>query len=136
MAVSGCPRNCAEVSIKDFGVLCVDSGFELQIGGNGGIDLRGTDTLCSVSTEAEVLEYCAAFMQIYREEARYLERTAPWLERVGIDYVRRRVVDDAEGRKAAQQRFLFSQRFAQSDPWAERAAGADAAEFTQLSVEA
>lgn len=135
MAVSGCPRNCAEVSIKDFGVLCVDAGFELQVGGNGGIDLRGTDKLCNVSTEEEVLEYCGAFMQIYREEARYLERTAPWIERVGMDYVRARVVDDAAGRQAARERFLFSQRFAQDDPWAERAEkGVDALEFKPLVV--
>ena len=137
MAVSGCPRNCAEISIKDFGVLCVESGFELHVGGNGGIDLRGTDTLCHVTTEDEVVEYCGAFMQIYREEARYLERTAPWVERVGMEYVKARVVEDAEGRRAAHQRFLFSQRFAQHDPWAERAAnGVDALEFKPLAVEA
>ncbi len=136
MAVSGCPRNCAEISIKDFGVLCIDSGFELQVGGNGGIDLRGTDKLCTVATEEEVLEYCAAFMQIYREDARYLERTAPWVERVGMEYVKARVVEDAEGRKAACARFLFSQRFAQDDPWAERAEkGVDALEFKPLTVE-
>jgi len=137
MAVSGCPRNCAEISIKDFGVLCVESGFELQVGGNGGIDLRGTDKLCHVITEDEVLEYCAAFMQIYREEARYLERSAPWVERVGMEYVKSRVVADEAGRKAAAARFLFSQRFAQHDPWAERAEkGVDALEFKPLALEA
>ena len=35
IAVSGCPRNCAEATIKDFGVVCVDSGYELHVGGNG-----------------------------------------------------------------------------------------------------
>ncbi|HLN24319.1 MAG TPA: (2Fe-2S)-binding protein, partial [Patescibacteria group bacterium] len=133
MAVSGCPRNCAEASIKDFGVVCVEAGYDLLIGGNGGIELRGTDALCRVSTEAEVLEYAGAFMQIYREEAWYLERTAPWIERVGIDYVRRRIVDDVEGRQAAYDRFLAGQAFAQHDPWAERAtAGVDAHEFQLL----
>ena len=57
MAVSGCPRNCAEATIKDFGVICVDSGYELHIGGNGGIKVRVTDLLCKVATEAEALEY-------------------------------------------------------------------------------
>src|SRR3546814_10642378 len=71
IAVSGCPRNCAEATIKDFGVICVDSGYELHIGGNGGIHLRGTDLLCKVETEQEALDYCAAFIQLYREEARY-----------------------------------------------------------------
>ncbi|GLT00469.1 nitrite reductase large subunit [Sphingobium jiangsuense] len=125
IAVSGCPRNCAEATIKDFGVICVDSGYELHIGGNGGIHLRGTDLLCKVATEAEALDYCAAFIQLYREEARYLDRTAPWVERVGLDYVRQRIVEDAEGRKELRARFLHAQAYLQKDPWAERAAGAE-----------
>ncbi|WP_343518062.1 nitrite reductase large subunit NirB [Sphingomonas sp.] len=125
IAVSGCPRNCAEATIKDFGVICVDSGYELHIGGNGGIHLRGTDLLCKVATEQEALDYCAAFIQLYREEARYLDRTAPWVERVGLDYIKSRIVDDAEGREALKERFLESQRHLQKDPWAERAAGAE-----------
>ncbi len=126
IAVSGCPRNCAEATIKDFGVICVDSGYELLVGGNGGIHLRGTDPLCKVATEEEALEYCAAFIQLYREEARYLDRTAPWIERVGMDYVRNRIVEDEEGRKALAARFAFSQSVYQVDPWAKRAAGEDA----------
>jgi len=125
IAVSGCPRNCAEATIKDFGVICVDSGYELLVGGNGGIKLRGTDLLCKVETEAEAMAYCAAFIQLYREEARYLERTAPWIERVGIDYLKSRIVEDAGGREALTMRFLFSQTFSQDDPWAERAEGAE-----------
>ncbi len=126
IAVSGCPRNCAEATIKDFGVICVDSGYELHVGGNGGIHLRGTDLLCKVATEQEALDYCAAFIQLYREEARYLDRTAPWVERVGLDYVKKRIVDDDVGREALRNRFLYAQSFLQKDPWAERAAGADA----------
>jgi len=84
MAASGCPRNCAEATIKDFGVVCVDSGYELHVGGNGGVKVRATDLLCHVDTAEQVLEYCSAFMQLYREEAHYLERTAPWIERVGL----------------------------------------------------
>ncbi|NML08244.1 nitrite reductase large subunit NirB [Sphingomonas sp. G-3-2-10] len=121
IAVSGCPRNCAEATIKDFGVVCVDSGYELSVGGNGGIHVRATDFLCKVATEAEAMHYCAAFIQLYREEARYLERTAPWIERVGVDYVKARIADDAEGRDALAGRFLYSQSFSQDDPWAERA---------------
>jgi nitrite reductase (NADH) large subunit len=133
MGVSGCPRNCAEATIKDFGVICVDAGYDLVVGGNGGIALRGTDLLARVASEAEVLEYCGAFMQLYREEARYLERTAPWIDRVGIDHVKGRVVSDAEGRRALHQRFLASQRFVQQDPWAERAThGLAAHEFQPL----
>ena len=123
IAVSGCPRNCAEATIKDFGIVCVDSGYELHVGGNGGIHVRVTDLLCKVSTEQEALDYCAAFTQLYREEARYLERTAPWIERVGVDYVKARIVEDDAGREALRARFLFSQQFMQDDPWAERVAG-------------
>jgi len=136
LAVSGCPRNCAEATIKDFGVVCVDSGYELHIGGNGGIKVRVTDLLCKVETEEEVLEYCAAFTQKYREEAHYLERTAPWVERVGFDYVKRAVVDDAEQRKALYERFKYSQQFAQVDPWKERAEGGEAHEFNKIEISA
>jgi nitrite reductase [NAD(P)H] large subunit len=130
LAVSGCPRNCAEASIKDFGVIAVDSGWELMVGGNGGVKLRGAEPLCRVKTPEEVLEYCGAFLQLYREEARYLDRTATWVERVGLDYVKRRVVEDEAGRKDLHRRFLHAQQFAQSDPWRDRAAGP---EFRKLA---
>lgn len=122
MAVSGCPRNCAEASIKDFGVVCLESGFELQVGGNGGTKLRGADVLTRVATPEEVKEHCLAFIQLYREEGHYFERTAPFIERVGLDYVHARVVEDAEGREALAKRFLESQAHAQTDPWEERSA--------------
>jgi nitrite reductase (NADH) large subunit len=125
IAVSGCPRNCAEATIKDFGIICVDSGYELSVGGNGGIHLRATDALCKVETEQEALDYCAAFIQLYREEARYLDRTAPWVERVGMDYIKSRIVEDDSGREALRARFLYSQSFMQDDPWEKRANGED-----------
>jgi nitrite reductase (NADH) large subunit len=140
IAVSGCPRNCAEATIKDFGVICVDSGYELHVGGNGGIHLRGTDLLCKVATEEDALETCAAFIQLYREQAWYLERTAPWIERVGLDSVKAQLFDDAEAIKRLAARFLYSQQFMQDDPWARRAAGEDAqlhqhlAEFRPLPL--
>jgi nitrite reductase (NADH) large subunit len=134
LAVSGCPRNCAEATIKDFGVVCVDSGYELHIGGNGGIKVRVTDLLCKVETEEEVLEYCAAFTQKYREEAHYLERTAPWVERVGLTYIKECILDDEAERKALVARFAVSQKIAQVDPWKERAEGKDAHEFTELKI--
>ena len=131
-AVSGCPRNCAEATIKDMGVVCVEAGYDILVGGNGGIDVRVTDPLVRVTTEEEVLEYTGAFMQLYREEAHYLERTAPWVARKGIDYVKKRLVEDDEGRRALNARFLHSQKFAQDDPWAQRANGTDAHEFAKL----
>ena len=132
MAASGCPRNCAEATIKDFGVVCVDSGYELHVGGNGGVKVRATDYLCTVETAEEVLEYCAAFMQLYREQAHYLERTAPWVERVGLSSIKERIVEDPEGRRAFAERFRYAQSFAQQDPWKERAEGAEAHEFSPM----
>ena len=132
MAVSGCPRNCAEATIKDFGVVAVDSGWELHVGGNGGVKVRATDLLCKVETMEEVMEYCAAYMQLYREEARYLERTAPWIERVGLSYVKQRLVEDVEGRKALEIRFSDSQKHAQVDPWAAHAHSDNKNEFIPI----
>ncbi len=132
LAVSGCPRNCAEATIKDFGVVAVDSGWELHVGGNGGVKVRATDFLCHVKTPEEVKEYCAAFLQLYREEAHYLERSAPWIERVGLTYVKSRIVEDDENRRQLAGRFLFSQKYSQKDPWAARAQGEDAHEFEPI----
>lgn len=132
MAVSGCPRNCAEATIKDFGVVGIDGAWELHVGGNGGLKVRVTDLLCRVSSDEEVLEYAAAFMQLYREEARYLERTAPWVERVGLPYIKQQVVEDKENRKALQQRFLASQEISQQDPWSSAPLEQPAAAFTPI----
>ena len=132
MAVSGCPRNCAEATIKDFGVVCIDSGYELHIGGNGGVKIRATDVLCRVTNEQQVLEYAAAFSQLYREDARYLERTAPWVERVGLSFIKEHLVADEVGRQALYRRFLESQERAQQDPWKARAEGEQENEFKPL----
>ena len=118
-AVSGCPRNCAESGIKDVGIIGVDSGWEIYVGGNGGIKTEAAQFLCKVKGHDEVLEYSGAFIQIYREEARYLDRTVHWIERVGLEYVKQRVLEDAEGREAAYQRLLFALQGA-VEPWAER----------------
>lgn len=135
IAVSGCPRNCAEATIKDFGVIAVDSGWELHVGGNGGIHLRGCDFLCKVTTDEDVKEYCAAYMQLYREEGHYLERTAPWVERVGLESIKNRIVEDEEGRKKLADRFYLSQTYSQKDPWAERTKeNVHAHEFKPLAV--
>jgi len=90
--------------------------------------------LCKVETEQEVLEYCGAFIQKYREEAHYLERTAPWVERVGLSSIKAVILDDAAMRKELFERFKYSQQFSQIDPWAERAQGAQAHEFSPIQV--
>ena len=120
LAVSGCPRNCAEATCKDIGVICVDSGYEISFAGAAGLDVKQTEALCKVATEAEVVEHVEALLQLYREEAQYLHRMYKWLAQVGMDHVQARVVEDAESRAALAERFRFSQSVFQTDPWAER----------------
>ena len=121
LAVSGCPRNCAEATCKDIGVVCVDSGYELHYAGAAGMEIKGTEILAKVETEDEALEYCGALLQLYREQGFYLERIYKWAARVGHDKVVAQITDDAENRVKLYERFLYSQKFAQDDPWAERA---------------
>ncbi len=134
LAVSGCPRNCAESGIKDVGIVGVESGWEISVGGNGGIKTEVAHFLCKVKTREEVMEYSGAFIQLYREEARYLDRTCHWVARVGLDYVKERILDDAEGRKALYERLLYAVS-GEKDPWKERAQEHVAKhEFEALSV--
>jgi nitrite reductase (NADH) large subunit len=78
-AVSGCPRNCAEAGIKDVGVIGVDSGWEIYVAGNGGIKTEVAQFFTKLKTPEEVLEYTGAFLQLYREEGWYLERTVHYV---------------------------------------------------------
>ena len=133
LAVSGCPRNCAEATIKDFGVVGVDSGWEIHIAGNGGIKVRVTDLLCKVETDEELIEYTKAFMQFYREDAYYLERTAHWVERVGLQYVKD-VILDKEKRAFYALRFEESQKSAQVDPWAKAIEDEFTKEFSTIVI--
>lgn len=132
LAVSGCPRNCAEATCKDVGVICVDSGYEIHYAGAAGLDIKGTEVLCHATTEEDTIEIVAALIQLYREQGRYLERIYKWAKRVGAESIKAHVVDDAEKRKALVARFAYAQKFAQIDPWAERAEGKDAHEFAPI----
>jgi nitrite reductase (NADH) large subunit len=133
MAVSGCPRNCAEATCKDVGVICVDSGYEIHFAGAAGLDIKGTEVLGSARTEDEALEVIVALTQMYREQARYLERIYKWAKRVGVAEIRRQVLDDAERRRGYYDRFVFSQKFAQVDPWSQRVSGKDKHEFQPMA---
>jgi nitrite reductase (NADH) large subunit len=136
MAVSGCPRNCAESGTKDVGVIGVDSGWEIHVAGNGGIKTEVAQFFVKVKTAEEVLEYAGAFLQLYREEGWYLERTVHYVERVGLDYVKKRVLEDAEGRKALWARLQYALD-GQPDPWQEAIkAGVDTRQFQPLSLPA
>ena len=130
LAVSGCPRNCAEATCKDIGIVCVDSGYEIHFAGAAGMHVKGTEKLLTVETEDEVLEYVGALMQMYREQAAYLDRIYKWADKVGIDYIREVLTGDDEARRNFYDRFVISQSLMQVDPWAERARGGEAHEFS------
>lgn len=133
LAVSGCPRNCAEAGIKDVGVIGVDSGYELYVAGNGGIKTEVAEFLVKVKSDEEVKEYAGAFLQLYREEGFYLERTVHYVRRVGLDYVKRRVVEDGEGRRQLYARLIDALKDL-PDPWLERVQGAERHEFSTIEV--
>ncbi len=134
LAVSGCPRNCAESGIKDVGVIGVDSGWEIYIGGNGGIKTEVAQFLVKLKTSAEVLEYSGAFLQLYREEGWYLERTVHYLARVGMAHIKQRVVESAASRRELWERLQFALD-GEPDPWFEfEAAAVDARQFDAITV--
>ncbi len=131
-AVSGCPRNCAESGIKDVGIIGVDSGWEMYVGGNGGIKTEVAHFFTKLKTAEEVMEYTGAFMQLYRLEGWYLERTVHYINRVGLDYVKRRILDDAEGRRALWEQLQFALD-GEPDPWFEAdKASVDVRQFQAL----
>lgn len=117
MAVSGCPRNCAESGIKDLGVVAIDGGWELYAGGNGGVKVRAGDLLVIVKTEDEVIEYTEAYLQYYRETGVYGERTSEWVKRIGIEAVREHLQDEAN-RKELCERMEVALSVTK-DPWKE-----------------
>ncbi|AMC35778.1 nitrite reductase large subunit NirB [Janthinobacterium sp. B9-8] len=133
LAVSGCPRNCAESGIKDVGIIAVDSGWELYVGGNGGIKTEVAQFFTKVKTADEVKEYSGAFLQLYREEAYYLDRTVHYIARVGLDYIKQKILDDEANRKALFERLLYSLEGLR-DPWAERINGKARQEFIPIKV--
>jgi nitrite reductase (NADH) large subunit len=120
LGVSGCPRNCAEATCKDIGIVCVDSGYQVGIGGAAGMDVKETERLIDVATEQEAIDATVAVVQLYRENAKYLDRIYKWMDKVGIDWVRARIEDDAE-RARLIAAFELSQSIYRKDPWAEHA---------------
>jgi len=133
-AVSGCPRNCAEAGIKDVGIIGVDSGWEMYVAGNGGIKTEVAHFLVKVKTAAEVLEYTGAFCELYRTEGWYLERTVHYVNRVGLDYVKKRIVEDHAGRKELWENLQFALD-GEPDPWFEfDKAAVDTRQFEAISA--
>ncbi len=137
LGVSGCPRNCAEATCKDIGIICVDSGYQVSVAGAAGMDVKETERLIDVPSEAEAIAVTIAFVQLYRENAKYLDRAYKWVAKVGLDWVRERIEDPAE-RARLIDAFELSQSIYRKDPWAEHAQtrAATYAPLADLTLEA
>jgi len=130
LATAGCPRNCSEAYVKDFGVVAIGEGkWELYIGGAAGAHVRKGDLLCVVDSHEAVLTLAGRFFQYYIENAKYLERTYGFVERIGIEKIRAIVVDDAEGIAARLDASMQAQVDAYRDPWLEANTPATANQF-------
>ncbi|MCW0985597.1 nitrite reductase large subunit NirB [Staphylococcus gallinarum] len=116
MGVSGCPRSCVESGVKDFGVIGVENGFQIYIGGNGGTEVTVGQYLTTVETEDEVVKLCGALMQYYRETGIYAERTAPWLNRLGFDRVKDVILNESQQTQLFQ-RIMEAKEVVQAEPW-------------------
>ncbi|OME70423.1 nitrite reductase large subunit [Paenibacillus odorifer] len=116
IAVNGCPRNCAESCTKDIGIVGNDGGWEVFIGGNGGIKPRIADSFCKIKTDEELIEVCSAVMQYYRETGNYLERTSEWVERMGLERIQMVILNNDDNRKELAARIDFALTQV-TDPW-------------------
>ena len=132
LATAGCPRNCSEATTKDVGAVAIEGGrWELYVGGAAGSRVRKGDVLCTVDGEEEVLRLAGRFMQYYREQARWLERTYDFVERVGIERIRAVVVRDEEGQAARLDAELGAAVLSRVDPWEEALAPAHPSQFAR-----
>jgi nitrite reductase (NADH) large subunit len=130
LAVTGCPRNCSEATTKDLGAVAIEGGkWEIYIGGAAGSRVRKGDVLCTVDSHDEVLLYMGRFMQYYRENAKYLERTYDFVERVGIEHLRQLLVEDSEGICQRLDQEIQAAVDAYVDPWQEATNPATPAQF-------
>jgi nitrite reductase (NADH) large subunit len=120
LATAGCPRNCSEAYVKDLGAVAVEGGkWELYIGGAAGAHIRKGDLLCTLSSHDEVIQMMGRFMQYYRENAKYLERTYGFVERLGVDKIRAIVVEDSEGIAERLDSAIQAAVESYKDPWQE-----------------
>ena len=133
LATAGCPRNCSEAMVKDVGAVAIEGGrWEIYVGGAAGSSVRKGDLLCVVNSHDEVLKYTGRFIQYYRENAKYLERTHGFIARVGIERVRAVVVDDADGIAARLEQEVAESKAAYRDPWREALEPATANQFASV----
>jgi len=132
MGVVGCPRNCAEATVKDLGMIGQDGSWQVVVGGAAGKSVRKADLLITVETTEQAMEACDLFFQYYRENANYLERSYDFVERLGIEKVRKETVyaPQAEKRKLLDR--LERSKALAKDAWLERDAPLNPTQFVQI----
>jgi nitrite reductase (NADH) large subunit len=121
MATVGCPRNCAEATVKDIGLIGQEGGWQVVVGGAAGKSVRKADLLTTVETTEQALEASILFFQYYRENANYLERTYDFVERTGIEKVRKDTVYAPEPVRAALLDRFHKSKARSHDAWEEGA---------------
>jgi nitrite reductase (NADH) large subunit len=130
LAVAGCPRNCSEAMVKDIGLVAVgEDRWEVYVGGAAGASVRKGDVLATVQGRAEAIRLTGVFMQYYRENARWLERTYDFVPRVGLAELRALLVDDRDGVVADLEERMQTAVDAYVDPWQEGAAPSTEGQF-------
>lgn len=117
---SGCPRNCAEATVKDIGVVAVEGGWQIYVGGAAGATVRKGDVLEIVETPEQAKELATAFLQLYRENGSYKERTYDFVPRFGLEEIRRRILDERSRGRLLERFALAKTAHAAADPWLER----------------
>jgi nitrite reductase (NADH) large subunit len=133
LATAGCPRNCSEALVKDVGAVAVEGGkWEIYVGGAAGSHVRKGDLLCVVDTHEDVLRLSGRFIQYYRENAKYKERTYTFVERIGIERLRAVVVEDSEKLASALDAAITQSAEATRDPWLERKEPATTNQFRSV----
>ncbi len=131
LAVTGCPRNCAEALCKDFGVVAIGDGkWEIYVGGAAGAHIRKGDLLATAERSRGGAPVCGVFIQYYRENGKWLERTYAWVPRVGIDELKAILIDDRDGLVDGLTERINASAAAYTDPWKERLEPKSPAQFS------
>lgn len=133
MGVVGCPRNCAEATVKDIGLVGQDGSWQVVVGGAAGKSVRKADLLVTVETTEQGLDAASVFLQYYRENANYLERTYDFVERLGIEKVRKETVYAPENSKEALRDRLVKSKAHSHDAWLEREKPNNSTQFVQIT---
>jgi nitrite reductase (NADH) large subunit len=130
LAVSGCPRNCAESYVKDVGIVAVEGGrWEIYIGGAAGATVRKGDLLATVERSEEAITLTGRFIQYYRENARWLERSYDFVPRIGLAELRSILVEDRDGIASRLDEAIQHSIDAYRDPWQEHRRPASEGQF-------